>query len=195
MTNIVNGGFVSKLASGLDYTPMVIYLKDLAGNILWSNQVCADRVKEGDNIANIFPDIEISKEEDYQVIKNKKYIIVERNIRSINTLYGWFRIIKSPIFDTKGNVSGIIVFGLNIDREKEIQDKQNTFIATLTHDYKTPISAQIRVLELLLDNSFGNLTKSQVEILSQIKESCEYMQNLVHNALTVYLCENGELKT
>lgn len=194
MDNILHGGFASKLASCLDYTPMVIYLKDLAGNILWSNQVCADRIKEGDNIVNIYPEVKISKEEDWQVIKNKKYIIVERNVQSFNAPSGWFRIIKSPLFDTKGNVNGIIVLGLNIDREKEVQDKQNTFIATLTHDFKTPISAQIRVLDLLLDNSFGNLTESQVEILSQIKESCGYMQNLVHNALTVYLCENGELK-
>ena len=70
--------------------------------------------------------------------------------------------------------------------------EMSTYIATLVHDLKTPITAQILAVDCLLKNTFGVLNDSQKEILSQIKQSCEYSQNLIHAILVPYLCENGQ---
>lgn len=63
-------------------------------------------------------------------------------------------------------------------------------VATLIHDLKTPVIAQERALDLLLQNTFGELNNSQTEIISQIKESCEYLKNLVYSTMENYISEN-----
>jgi signal transduction histidine kinase len=63
-------------------------------------------------------------------------------------------------------------------------------VATLIHDLKTPIIAQERILDLLLKNTFGELTTSQAEIISQIKNSCKYLENIVYSAMDYYRFNN-----
>ena len=67
-------------------------------------------------------------------------------------------------------------------------------VATLIHDLKTPISAQERVLELLLKNNFGELTETQAEIISQIKESCQYLKSIICTAMNCYRTNNVKLE-
>ena len=68
----------------------------------------------------------------------------------------------------------------------------STYTATLIHDLKTPIQAQISALNLLLKGSFGTINESQQEILEQLKASCEYANNLVLAILDTYLFEQGK---
>ena len=70
----------------------------------------------------------------------------------------------------------------------------SAYIATLIHDLKTPVTAQITAIELLLNNTFGTLNDGQKEILEQIKQSCEYSKNLIYCILDTYLYENDQLK-
>ena len=72
--------------------------------------------------------------------------------------------------------------------------EMSTYIATLIHDLKTPVTAQISAVELLLNNTFGKLNSDQKEILEQIKQSCEYSKNLIYCILDTYLYENGQIK-
>ena len=78
-------------------------------------------------------------------------------------------------------------------------DKINTknqmpgYTAALIHDLKTPVTAQINAVELLLNNTLGSLNDKQREILEQIKQSCEYSKNLIHCILDAYLYDNGQL--
>ena len=70
----------------------------------------------------------------------------------------------------------------------------SAYIATLIHDLKTPVIAQITAVELLLNNNFGNLNNEQRGILEQVKQSCEYSKNLIYCILDTYLYENDQLK-
>lgn len=78
-------------------------------------------------------------------------------------------------------------------QESEILKEKENFLAMLTHDLKTPIRAQIRALELLLNNYFGDLNSKQKEIVEEILASNQYMQNLAENILLNNKTENGKL--
>lgn len=71
-------------------------------------------------------------------------------------------------------------------------------VATLIHDLKTPVIAQERALDLLLQNTFGELNNTQAEIISEIKESCEYLKELVYSTMENYIstskCEKFNFK-
>lgn len=67
-----------------------------------------------------------------------------------------------------------------------IEKLRNGFIDTLTHDLKTPVLAQIRVLELLLKGNFGEFTGEQNEILKMTLDSCKYMYEMVMTLISTY---------
>ena len=181
----------------INNAPFMIFLKDLKGNVIMSNAHYFGF--NGDNsakfrIEDISEDILASEKEDLDVIKNKRSILVERYVKFSKGYSGWWKIMKIPIFDEKKNITNIMVIAIDIDKERKLQEQKMSFVATLTHDLKTPLSAQINALNLLLKNSFGELNPEQHEIIAQIKESCEYTKNLAHSILDTYMYESGHMK-
>jgi two-component system, sensor histidine kinase and response regulator len=70
--------------------------------------------------------------------------------------------------------------------QENINSSKETFLATVAHDLKTPINAEINALKLLLNNAFGELDKEQQEIVEDILYSTKFMKDLVENIL----CKN-----
>ncbi len=75
-----------------------------------------------------------------------------------------------------------------------ITDLRRGFIETLTHDLKTPILAQIRALELLLENYFGKVSSEQSEIIQLTLDSCKYMYEMVSTLISTYKYDNEEFE-
>lgn len=100
----------------------------------------------------------------------------------------------SKIFTENNTLNGYLIIVRDISQEITIQNQKETFIATLTHDLKTPVRAQIRALELILQNKFGDVSDSVKEILSEVLNSCKFMQYMTDNLLTKYKSDSGQLK-
>lgn len=190
----------------LDYViknlPVGIYLKDINGNFLITNNEFAkisgfsnkELVKM--NVKDVFTQKhhKIIDEEDKEIINTQKSLSFERNVYTSKASNHTYSIVKAPVFDKKKNIRGFIVAFKNTDKEKEIHDKKENFIATLTHDLKNPTIAQIRMLDLLLDGHFGNLNSEQKEMLELTQCSCKYMSDLVATMLDTYKCDCGNIK-
>lgn len=76
----------------------------------------------------------------------------------------------------------------------EIEIKKELFLATLMHDLKNPLQAQISCLNQLTQNNFGKLNSQQNEIIDLILESSIYMQKLIEKFLLTYKNENTQLQ-
>lgn len=81
-----------------------------------------------------------------------------------------------------------------IKQEKQLQMFREEFAATLTHDMKVPVIAELNSIEYLLDGRFGTLNEKQSEILSLMKSSNNELKELIENTLEVYKLEQKELK-
>ena len=81
----------------------------------------------------------------------------------------------------------------NILKIQKLQKQKEDFIAMLTHDLKTPIKAQIRALELLINKKFGKLSQLQKEILAEILASCKLLNYMTDDVLANYKFENGTI--
>lgn len=82
----------------------------------------------------------------------------------------------------------------NINYQKEMDRLREDFIATLTHDLRTPSLASIQTLEFFLNGKLGNLNDKQTMLLKTMKKSHEDMLGLVNTLLEVYKYEAGRLK-
>ncbi len=81
----------------------------------------------------------------------------------------------------------------DINAQKEMERLRDDFIATLTHDLRTPSLAAIQTLEYFLNGKLGSLNEKQYMFLSNLKKSNEDMLGLVNTLLEVYKYESGKL--
>lgn len=86
---------------------------------------------------------------------------------------------------------GYIMVLRDVSVKREIEAQKETFVATLTHDLKTPVRAQTKALEMILDEKFGQLKDSQEEIIRETLNSNKYMACMLDNLLSTYRLENG----
>lgn len=99
----------------------------------------------------------------------------------------------SKIHNSKDETDGYILVLRDVSAQKEIEKQKETFIATLTHDLKTPIRAETRSLELLLKGSFGQLSESQYEIVNETLSSNKFMAGMIDTLLAGYKYDNGKV--
>ncbi len=81
----------------------------------------------------------------------------------------------------------------NCSIQKETERLRDDFIATLTHDLRTPLLAAIQTLNFFLDGSLGDITDQQRVLLSTMVQSNEDLLGLVNALLEVYRFESGKL--
>jgi len=81
----------------------------------------------------------------------------------------------------------------NCTAQKETERLRDDFIATLTHDLRTPLLAAIQTLKFFLDGSLGEIKEQQKVLLSTMLQSNEDLLGLVNALLEVYRFESGKL--
>lgn len=92
--------------------------------------------------------------------------------------------------DTEINYVGVV---RNVSLQKEMERLRDDFIATLTHDLRTPLLAAIQTLQFFLDGTLGEIGDKQKTLLDTMKKSNEDMLGLVNALLEVYKYESGKL--
>jgi PAS domain S-box len=96
-----------------------------------------------------------------------------------------------PVKDDTGHVIGLVAMFSNATDRVLLQQQREDFVATLTHDLKTPVSATNRAVRFILDGDFGDISESQKEILETILQSNTALYSLVQTLLDVYKFDSG----
>ncbi len=99
----------------------------------------------------------------------------------------------APVYDDIQKISGYVGVVRNVSLQKEMERLRDDFIATLTHDLRTPLLAAIQTLQFFLDGSLGEVEERQKTLLDTMKKSNEDMLGLVNALLEVYKYESGKL--
>lgn len=135
----------------------------------------------------------ISKEVDWKTVLTDKEEKLLREVEILNAVNGN----KIPVEISCAFIpeSSSFVFVIrNVHVQKEMERLREDFIATLTHDLRTPSVAAIQTLEYFLNGKIGELTEKQKMLLETMKKSNEDMLGLVNTLLEVYKYEAGRLK-
>ena len=78
-------------------------------------------------------------------------------------------------------------------QEKQLNLFKEEFAATLTHDMKVPVIAELNSLNYLLEGRFGNLNEKQTEIIKLMKSSNQELKDLIENMLETYRLEQKSI--
>ncbi len=93
-------------------------------------------------------------------------------------------------------LTGFVIFQdlVIIRRYKKITRNEKSLVASVTHDLKTPASAQYNMLKMLLQGQFGKLTPAQYEMVKLTCASTTYTKNLLTTIMSNYELENKTVK-
>ena len=102
--------------------------------------------------------------------------------------------IKLTETETEGEKQvGNVILLKNITEFKELDSAKTTFISTISHELKTPISAIMMSLKLLEDQRIGSLNDEQQSLASSIKENSDRLLNITGELLKLTQVETGKL--
>ena len=102
-------------------------------------------------------------------------------------------IIKVYSDEVQKRFSGYIIILKDITSFKESNDAKSKFIAVVSHELKTPLSALNMSLMLLRDDRFGLLSPDQEKITASMKQEVHRLVNMVTELLDLSKVESGKI--
>ena len=90
--------------------------------------------------------------------------------------------------------NGIVIMLKNITEFHKLDVAKTTFISTISHELKTPISAILMSQQLLADNRMGELNEEQKELSDSIRENGERLLSITGELLNMTQVESGVLQ-
>jgi PAS domain S-box-containing protein len=95
---------------------------------------------------------------------------------------------------TDKQVIGQVIVLKNITPFHELNEAKTNFIATVSHELKTPISSIKMSAQLLDDERIGSLSKEQRELLSSIREDADRLLKITGELLNMAQVETGNIQ-
>lgn len=86
----------------------------------------------------------------------------------------------------KNKLKGYSIIIQDITQEIKNKIQKETFIDILTHDLKNPMRANTQILELILNNKFGEIKNNLKVILEELLNSCRFMNYMADNLIIKY---------
>lgn len=131
---------------------------------------------------------------DFIEIPSKKPItIVKDDEAFLNTDKASSFIINAVELNLEEEKDRVLIIVKNITSQKELETLKEDFVATLTHDLKVPIIAEANMIELLLNENFGEITDKQKVALKNMQTSSKELLDLVQIVLETYKLRDGKM--
>ncbi|MDB5140711.1 MAG: walK 1 [Mucilaginibacter sp.] len=95
---------------------------------------------------------------------------------------------------SKDKVIGSVIILKNITEFQQLDDAKTNFIATISHELKTPISSIKMSLKLLEDSRIGEVNAEQKQLLENIDEDARRLLQITGELLDMAQVETGKLQ-
>jgi two-component system, NtrC family, sensor histidine kinase KinB len=89
---------------------------------------------------------------------------------------------------------GYVVILRNITEHKELDFAKTNFIATVSHEFKTPISSIKMSLQLLENEQVGQINTEQKNLIESIKDDANRLLNTTSELLNITQVETGNIQ-
>ncbi len=100
----------------------------------------------------------------------------------------------TPTGETEPQPAGYVIVLANITSYKELDVAKTNFIATVSHELKTPISGIKMSLKLLDDPRVGQLNDEQKQLISHIRSDAERLLNITGELVNMAQVESGQIQ-
>lgn len=131
----------------------------------------------------------------FQSVKNalsegkNKYIDI--SIENDSGEVNYYRVYSKLISRNNENI-GVVTLVQNITKFKETDRLKSDFLATASHELKTPLTSITMSIDMLLRDLTGKVDEENFELLKIIEEESSRLRNLVNDLLNLEKIESGK---
>ncbi|MEL7586327.1 MAG: ATP-binding protein [Prolixibacteraceae bacterium] len=180
---------------GLDESKIIIFANDEARKItgLGKGQLVGKNAEElavsNDLIRELLQELfgakQKNRKEPLKIFADGKESYFEKEILNVT--------LEPQGTQDKKMISHVILLR-NVTSYKELDFAKTNFIATVSHEFKTPISSIKMSLQLLENNRIGPLNEEQKNLVSSIKDDAARLLNITGELLNMTQVESGNIQ-
>lgn len=174
-----------------------LMLIDKRGKIILSNSAInkifgIESAMEGKTLIETLRNAELM-EITGDVVENKTTVAKEVEITYPKEIYLMVTALPFYSYGIEGKVSGVVLTFHDITRIKQLEEIRKDFVANVSHELKTPITAIKGFAETLLEGAIDD-REHAYKFLETIKNHSERLNSLVNDLLTLSSIEMRDIK-
>ena len=104
----------------------------------------------------------------------------------------FFRPKVTKVFDSTGKLYGVVTILQDVTQFKELDRMKSDFIATLSHEFRTPLTSINMSVDILNQELLGPLNERQKELIYSTKEDAQRLTKLARELLQLSKLESGK---
>ena len=181
---------------GLDEDRIVLFVNDEALKItgLQADKIIGHQIQEvalnNDLIRDLIRDshnttAEANRTKTIKIYADQKESYFEKEIIDINI---------TPTGESDSQFIGQVILLKNITMFKELDVAKTNFIATVSHEFKTPLASIQMSTDLLKNEKIGNLNEEQQHLIDSIKDDSNRLLKITGELLNMTQLESGSIQ-
>lgn len=87
---------------------------------------------------------------------------------------------------------GVVLVLHDVTRFRLLDDAKTNLVATVSHELKTPLTSVRMVLHMLLEKTFGSLSRKQTDLLETARNDAERLLRILNDLLDLTQLESGQ---
>jgi two-component system, NtrC family, sensor histidine kinase KinB len=99
----------------------------------------------------------------------------------------------TPLYSEEGGVVGATIVLQDVTRLMRFDELKNDLVATVAHEFRTPLTSLRMAIHLCLEEIVGPLTGKQAELMASAREDCERLQSIVDDLLDLSRIRSGRM--
>ncbi|MGY4384116.1 NtrC-family two-component system sensor histidine kinase KinB [Pedobacter sp. UYP24] len=181
---------------GLNEKNEILFLNKVAANLLNLNEKdviganASELMKRNDLLNKILQINSIDKLMKIYADEKESYFQLERRQITVNNFDN--QIEQSLL--TTSRTAGEVYILKNVTQYKELDEAKTNFIATVSHELKTPIASIKMSIKLMNDERVGTMNDEQKELVHHIKGDCDRLLKITSELLNLAQVETGNLQ-
>lgn len=100
----------------------------------------------------------------------------------------------SPVYSEEGSVVGASIVLQDVTRLMRFDELRNDLVATVAHEFRTPLTSLRMALHMVLEQVAGPLDDKQAELLYTARGDCERLQSIVDDLLDLTKMRAGRVE-
>ena len=100
----------------------------------------------------------------------------------------------TPLYSETGGVIGVTIVLQDVTRLLRFDELKNDLVATVAHEFRTPLTSLRMALHVLIEGLVGPLDGRQLEMLHTARDDCERLQGIVEDLLDLSRIQAGKVE-
>ncbi len=191
--------------AAIDSLPDPVLMLDTEGVVVNLNQAAEAllRLSPGDGVGKPIHALEPGLRERLEAVRSHvlggKGAVVPRGFEEavrVELPDGARRLLPraTALYSAEGTVSGVTIVLQDVTRLMRFDELKNDLVATVAHEFRTPLTSLHMAIHLLAEEAAGPLTERQADLTAAARQDCERLQAIVDDILDLSRIQAGRIE-